>query len=89
MSSLRYIVILQPDIQFLRGSKERHFILQNTLMQTHVLEIVKTRRIFFLNFAISPYRVTKVNNISQNMDDQSFHFNNVISIKMIFIFFNS
>ena len=49
MSPLKYTVILQTDIQFLRGSKERRFILQNTLMQTHVLEIAK-REVFVLNF---------------------------------------
>ena len=68
MSPLNYTVILLPDIPFLRGSKERHFILQNTLVQTHVLEIAKTRRFCF------EFRNTKVNNISQNMDYKSFHF---------------
>ena len=46
MSPLKYIVILQPDKQLLRGSKERRFILQNTLMQTHVLEIAKREVLF-------------------------------------------
>ena len=57
MSPLKYTVILQTDIQFLRGSKERRFIFQNTLMQTHVLEIAKKEVLFrILYTSISDYR---------------------------------
>lgn len=57
MSPLKYTVMLQTDIQFLRGSKERRVILQFTVMQTHVLEIAKKEVLFrILHTSISDSR---------------------------------